>query len=121
MLQQDFHQLVQTILGSDVDRRLPLGVLRVRLGSVLDQKHGCGLTRLLGSTVEEGASGARVEDVRVSPSCYELSSKGVIILADVVAREVGRVQLLQRQPEGTLPSIVVEVKVQAENRVHEII
>ena len=96
MLKQHLHKTMETVPGCNMNGGLPLAVLCVELGTVVDEKHGCRLVGLQGSTVEQGVPRARIEDVAVCPSRYELGGKRGIILSDVIGCEVGRVQVGQR-------------------------
>ena len=62
--------------------------------------------------MEQNVPRAGVEGIGVCPPRYELGREGVVVLCDVVGREIGGVQLGQCQPQGTVAGIVAEVKVQ---------
>ena len=63
MLQEHLHQLVQPVLGSNVNRSFSLAVFGVRLSAVVNEKYGRCLVALLGRPVEERAARAWVEGV----------------------------------------------------------
>ena len=107
---------METLPGGNVDGSLSLSVLGVELGPPVHQEDSRRLIGLQRRPVEQNVPRPGVEDVRVGPSRYELGGEGVVVLGDVVRREVGGVKLGECQPQGTVPGTVTEVKIKtAEN------
>lgn len=62
--------------------------------------------------MEEGVSTPCVNRIWVCSSLDQSGCKCVVKLTDVFAREVGRVQLLEGQPQSCLSTGIAEVKVE---------
>ena len=89
--QKDFHQLVKTVLGGNVDGGFPLGIAVVGDSALVDEEDGSGFMVLRGCTVEEGVPRAGIQRIHIGATFDQPGSKGVVKLTHLCIIGVGGV------------------------------